>query len=132
MTGDLAIKVLIAEDEANLGDLLQSYLVGRGHFPPPPPPPTTLGALRAQPFDVALLDIVMPEMDGLEVLRQVRDDPSPPECIIITGNSTIDTAIAAMRPARRLRRQAVSAWRRSTCWSGAPGKSGGSPRTIGG
>jgi DNA-binding NtrC family response regulator len=98
VSGELPVKVLIAEDEANLGELLQSYLVGRGHkVMVTRDGRAALAALRSQPFDVALLDIVMPEMDGLEVLRQVRDDPSPPECIIITGNSTIDTAIAAMR-----------------------------------
>ena len=56
-----------------------------------------LEALRAESFDVALLDIVMPEMDGLEVLRQVREEPDSPEIIIITGNGTIETAITAMK-----------------------------------
>ncbi|HVE78321.1 MAG TPA: sigma-54 dependent transcriptional regulator [Gemmatimonadaceae bacterium] len=92
------IKVLIAEDEENLGTILESFLVGRGHHVT-----TTrdgraaLTALRAEAYDVALLDIVMPEMDGLEVLRQVREEPSPPEVIIITGNGTIETAISAMK-----------------------------------
>lgn len=98
MNFDTPIKVLVAEDEPQLGDLLRSYLVGRGHTVTVTRDGRAgLQALRSQPFDVALLDIVMPEMDGLEVLRQVRDDASPPECIIITGNGTIDTAIAAMR-----------------------------------
>jgi DNA-binding NtrC family response regulator len=53
--------------------------------------------MKAEAYDVALLDIVMPELDGLEVLRQVREEPSPPEVIIITGNGTIETAISAMK-----------------------------------
>ena len=98
MSGDTPIKVLIAEDEENLGELLRSFLAGRGHrVTVIRDGRSALHALRTQPWDVALLDIIMPEMDGLEVLRQVREDPSPPECIIITGNATIDTAIAAMR-----------------------------------
>ena len=98
MNGDQPIRVLVAEDEANLGELLQSYLAGRGHrVTVTPDGRSALDALHSQPFDVALLDIVMPKLDGLEVLRQVREDPSPPECIIITGNGTIDTAIAAMK-----------------------------------
>ena len=98
MSGDTPIKVLIAEDEENLGELLRSFLDGRGHrVTVIRDGRSALRALRTQPWDVALLDIIMPEMDGLEVLRQVREDPSPPECIIITGNATIDTAIAAMR-----------------------------------
>src|SRR5258708_10532091 len=39
----------------------------------------------------------MPELDGLEVLKQVRADADPPEVIIITGNGTIETAISAMK-----------------------------------
>ena len=92
------IKVLVAEDEANLGVILDGFLTGRGYSV------TTvrdgraaLNALRTESFDVALLDIVMPEMDGLEVLRQIRDEPTPPEIIIITGNGTIETAITAMK-----------------------------------
>jgi DNA-binding response OmpR family regulator len=56
-----------------------------------------LERLRGETFDVALLDIVMPGLDGLEVLRQTRDEPMPPEIIVITGNGTIETAIAALR-----------------------------------
>lgn len=98
MNRDQPIRVLIAEDEANLGELLQSYLAGRGHkVTVTLDGRDALDALHSQPFDVALLDIVMPKLDGLEVLRQVRENPSPPECIIITGNGTIDTAIAAMK-----------------------------------
>ncbi len=98
MRGDARIKVLIAEDEPNLGALLEKFLAGRGHdvrtFTDGR---AALDALRAEAFDVALLDIVMPELDGLEVLRQVREDVSPPEVIIITGNGTIETAISAMK-----------------------------------
>jgi DNA-binding NtrC family response regulator len=98
VSGEQPIRVLIAEDEANLGELLQSYLAGRGHrLTVTLDGRAALDALHSQPFDVALLDIVMPKLDGLEVLRQVRENPSPPECIIITGNGTIDTAIAAMK-----------------------------------
>ena len=92
------IKVLIAEDEPHLGTILESFLTGRGYQV------TTrrdgraaLEALRGESYDVALLDIVMPEMDGLEVLRHVREEPSPPEVIIITGNGTIETAITAIK-----------------------------------
>jgi DNA-binding NtrC family response regulator len=98
VSGEQPIRVLIAEDEANLGELLQGYLTGRGHrVTVTLDGRAALDALHSQPFDVALLDIVMPRLDGLEVLRQVRENPSPPECIIITGNGTIDTAIAAMK-----------------------------------
>ncbi|HWJ21616.1 MAG TPA: sigma-54 dependent transcriptional regulator [Gemmatimonadaceae bacterium] len=92
------IKVLVAEDEENLGNLLEQFLIGRGHaVTVVRDGRSALHALRAETFDVALLDIVMPEMDGLEVLRHVREETAPPEVIIITGNGTIETAITAMK-----------------------------------
>jgi DNA-binding NtrC family response regulator len=98
MNGERPIQVLIAEDEPDLGEVLRGYLAGRGHaVTVAVDGRDALDALESQPFDVALLDIVMPRLDGLEVLRRVRERSSPPECIIITGDGTIDTAIAAMK-----------------------------------
>ena len=98
MTDQGRVRVLIAEDEENLGQILKTFLAGRGHAVEcVTDGRSALQALRAETFDVALLDIVMPEMDGLEVLRQVREDPDCPEVIIITGNGTIETAITAMK-----------------------------------
>ncbi len=92
------IRVLIAEDEEHLGQILKTFLMGRGHHVDcVADGRSALEALRAEAYDVALLDIVMPEMDGLEVLRHVREDPDSPEIIIITGNGTIETAITAMK-----------------------------------
>jgi two-component system response regulator AtoC len=92
------IKVLIAEDEVHLGQILSNFLGGRGYaVHTVTDGRAALEALRAEAYDVALLDIVMPELDGLEVLKQVRADNDPPEVIIITGNGTIETAISAMK-----------------------------------
>jgi two-component system response regulator AtoC len=92
------IKVLVAEDEVHLGQILSSFLGGRGYaVQTVTDGRAALDALRAEAYDVALLDIVMPELDGLEVLKQVRADADPPEVIIITGNGTIETAISAMK-----------------------------------
>jgi DNA-binding NtrC family response regulator len=98
MKEPVRIKVLIAEDEEMLGNVLEQFLTSRGHeVTVVRDGRAALDALRREAFDVALLDIVMPELDGLEVLRQVIDDPAPPQVIIITGNGTIETAITAIR-----------------------------------
>ncbi|HEX7977781.1 MAG TPA: sigma-54 dependent transcriptional regulator [Gemmatimonadaceae bacterium] len=92
------IKVLVAEDEVNLGQILSNFLAGRGcAVHTVTDGRAAVDALRAEAYDVALLDIVMPELDGLEVLKQVRTEADPPEVIIITGNGTIETAISAMK-----------------------------------
>lgn len=56
-----------------------------------------LEILKDQLFDVALLDIRMPEMDGIELLRQIkRYDPSV-EVIMMTGYPTVTTAVEALK-----------------------------------
>ena len=92
------IRVLIAEDEANLGTILEQFMLARGFS-------VTVvrngraafEQLQLDRYDVALLDIVMPEMDGLEVLQRVRALELPPEVVVITGNGTLETALAAMK-----------------------------------
>ncbi len=97
-TPSAPIRVLIAEDEQHLGTILEQFLVARGFSVSTARDGLrALDLLRLEQFDVALLDIMMPGLDGLEVLRQVREDPSPPEVIIITGNSTVETAITALK-----------------------------------
>ena len=92
------IRVLIAEDETHLGTILEQFMTARGFAVQiVRDGRAALEALRTDAFDVALLDVVMPEVDGLEVLRLVREEPLPPEIIVITGNGTIETAIAALR-----------------------------------
>ncbi len=92
------IRVLVAEDEENLAQILTTFLRGRGHYV------VCVGdgkaavqAVRDEAFDVALVDIVMPEMDGLDTLKHLRAEADPPEVIIITGNGTVETAITAMK-----------------------------------
>jgi DNA-binding NtrC family response regulator len=96
--GEPPVRVLLAGDEPELGEALDQYLAARGHrVTRVADGRAALRALRSQPFDVAVLSIAMADLDGLEVLRQAREEPAPPECIISTGNGTLDMAIAAMR-----------------------------------
>ena len=59
-----------------------------------------VGALRMieeNPYDVVILDIMMPKMDGLEVLRRVKEQHPDVDVIMVTGLSQIDTAVQAMK-----------------------------------
>ena len=92
------IRVLVAEDEENLAQILCTFLRGRGHYVVcVGDGKAALQAVRDESFDVALVDIVMPEMDGLETLKHLRAEADPPQVIIITGNGTVETAINAMK-----------------------------------
>src|SRR5262249_36899710 len=56
-----------------------------------------LEALGAGPFDVVLLDIVMPGMDGLELLEEVRSRYPRVPVIMLTATKTVKTAVGAMK-----------------------------------
>lgn len=55
-----------------------------------------LDALEHGPYDVVLLDLRMPEMDGMAVLRTIREKWPESEVVVITGHPSIDTAKEAM------------------------------------
>jgi DNA-binding NtrC family response regulator len=92
------IRVLVAEDEENLAQILCAFLRGRGHHVVcVGDGKSAVQAVRDEAFDVALIDIIMPELDGLETLKVLRAEADPPQVIIITGNGTVETAINAMK-----------------------------------
>ncbi len=51
----------------------------------------------ASNFDVIFLDLMMPGMDGMEVLRHIKEANVASEVIMITGHSTIESAVEAMK-----------------------------------
>ena len=56
-----------------------------------------LAALEAEPFDCALLDLKLPDMGGMEVLRQAKDRCPEVPVVIITGYSTVQAAVEAIK-----------------------------------
>ncbi len=92
------LRVLLADDEEALRRILTRELIRRGHqVTPAEDGKTALSLLEKEEFDVAVLDVRMPQLDGLAVLKQLREEVAPPEVIILTGNATVENAVEAMR-----------------------------------
>ncbi len=56
-----------------------------------------LKLLENEAFDLVLTDLKMPDMDGVEVLRRIKEGWHDTEVIMITGYGTVDTAVNAMK-----------------------------------
>lgn len=53
--------------------------------------------MKAHPFDIVITDLKMPEIDGMEVLKTFRNEYPDTIVIMITGYSTVETAVEAMK-----------------------------------
>ncbi len=92
------LSVLILDDEPRITDELSEYLGGRGFATRAAQKPSdALEQLRRQPADILILDLRLPEMDGLKVLKRVRKDHPDTEVIMITGHGDMNTVIEALR-----------------------------------
>src|SRR6184192_1181287 len=90
--------ILIVDDEPGIRQSLKGVLEDEGYNAS-----TTesgeacLEILRRRAFDVVLLDVWLPRMDGLETLQKIRDTENAPEVIMISGHGTIETAVRATK-----------------------------------
>jgi two-component system, NtrC family, response regulator AtoC len=92
------IQVLVVDDDNLLRKLVTEQLA-RSDFQATPAANAreALQALRETDYDVVLLDIMMPDMTGLEALQEIRKLEDPPEVVMLTADTSLATGIEAMR-----------------------------------
>jgi len=91
-------RVLIAEDDRSLRMVMGKALASQGLAVEETGDGTqALARLTDERFDVAIVDIKMPSLSGLDLLERVRALPDPPHVIVITAQNTMANAIEAMK-----------------------------------
>lgn len=79
----MAYRILVADDEKDIRSVLALYLENAGYdVVEAADGAEALGILRTQPIDLCLLDIMMPKLDGYEVLKQVRQVSGVPIIVV--------------------------------------------------
>lgn len=90
----MAIRMLLIDDDRRLHQLLGSYMADHAvTLTCVADGPTGLSAVRDGAFDVVLLDVMMPGMDGLEVLRRVRQRSSVPVIMLTARGDEADRVV---------------------------------------
>lgn len=94
----MKVHLLIVDDEAEIRESLARHFRFLGF------PVATAGngrealeAMRQEKIDIVISDIMMPEMDGIELLRAIRAEYPMVHTIMTTGYVTLDNALACMR-----------------------------------
>ncbi len=93
-------KILIVDDESGIRESLGGVLADEGYDTASVESgEECLKLLRGQrsAFEVVLLDVWLPGIDGVETLERIRDMDNPPEVIMISGHGTIETAVRATK-----------------------------------
>ncbi len=88
------IKLLIVDDETRFLEAITTRLRKRGFdVRAISNGPEAIAVARKEKFDIALLDLKMPEMDGGEVLKVLKKEHRFLEAIILTGHGSLDSAV---------------------------------------
>jgi two-component system response regulator HydG len=91
-------KILIADDDRSITEGLSAILRDEGYeVAVAIDGQKALDQLGAESFGVVLADLKMPKVDGLALLKELQHRAIPTECIIVTGQATVDSAVQAMR-----------------------------------
>jgi two-component system nitrogen regulation response regulator NtrX len=90
--------ILIVDDEAGILDSLKGVLEDEGYKPAcAASGEAGLDLIGKRPFDVVLLDVWLPGIDGLETLQKIKALEDGPEVVMISGHGTIETAVRATK-----------------------------------
>ncbi len=91
-------RILLVDDEPDIVDVCRRILEAEGYqVKTAPSGNAALEQAKQQPFDLLVTDIKMPGMDGLELVRAVKEIAPYSPCVIMTGFSTMDTALKALK-----------------------------------
>lgn len=92
---DEQASILIVDDDSSLRDTLSDILEEKGYeVVTAQDGPTAIEEVKKRPFDLALIDIMMPGMNGVETLREIKAASSQMTALIITGQTAIEGLVS--------------------------------------
>ena len=93
-----AVRILIVDDDKQICDYMQTLLEKDGFVVKTLSDPTLVEEeIRTGDYHVMILDLMMPKLDGIEVLKRVRAVDSDIAVVIFTAHPNLDSAVASMK-----------------------------------
>jgi DNA-binding NtrC family response regulator len=93
-----APEILVMEDETSLAKGLRMILEKEGyHVDTASTGQSAMDALRQKGFDLLVADLRLPDMDGMDIIREVKEKRPQTKTIVITGYPSISSAVDAMK-----------------------------------
>ncbi len=93
-----SLRILFADDEPSLQELMRREIPRMGHeVTVCPNGSTAVAALEVNTYDCMIVDLDMPDMNGIEVIGHAQEMSPETEAVVLTGKSSLDSAIAALR-----------------------------------
>lgn len=91
-------KVLLVDDEPEFTETLSQRMQSRGvSVDTAASGPEALAMARDRSYDAIILDLSMPEMDGIETLKRLREGNPDLQVILLTGYATVQKGIEAIK-----------------------------------
>ncbi|MBI5059427.1 sigma-54-dependent Fis family transcriptional regulator [candidate division KSB1 bacterium] len=91
-------RILVVDDETSIGEFLTLILTKEGYrVQALTSPVAALARLDEEPFDLVITDLRMPEMSGIELVREVKQRSPEIGAIVITAFASLESAVEAMR-----------------------------------
>jgi DNA-binding NtrC family response regulator len=90
--------ILVVDDEDSLRTVLSSELINEGYdVRTAPDGDDAIQEMGKSPFDLVLLDIKMPRMNGFEVLKHIKEQHGTTKVVMLTGFADLKNAIESKK-----------------------------------
>ena len=91
------MRILVVEDEKRIADFLCRGLQGAGYaVDAAPTGGAALENVHSTDYDLVILDLMLPDMDGLQVLEAIRDRKAGPPVLILSARGTLDDRVRGL------------------------------------
>ena len=91
------MRILVVEDEKRIADFLTRGLQGAGYAVDAAADGATgLHLIHATDYDLVILDLMLPDMDGLQVLEKIRNKKAGPPVLILSARGQVDDRVKGL------------------------------------